>query len=247
MSELRKVQIATPTYDGKVTAEFATALLDTVIACAQQGILVSWNVVRGVPLVALARNRLVADFLDSDFDELVFIDADVRWWPEGFLRLLSWDKDIVAGAYPYKQLPEAYPIEIKVDSFGALAQCPDTGLLSCDYAPTGFMRIRRQVFTRLAEGLGGADEIKVIEQIRDGGRKPEYLCFFDTARRGTEWLGEDVEFCRRWRESCEGQIWSDPEIALEHSGEQVYAGHLGDFLRARAAPPNARPKLSVVG
>lgn len=232
---LRKVMIATPTYDGKTTAGFTRALVDTILQAATQRILVRWWPQPGIPYLTVARNKCVREFLASDADDLVFIDSDVTWEPAGFLRLLTWDKDFVAGVYPYKRLPESYPVKYAFDDQHALKQCPQTNLIECDYVPSGFLRLRRAVFDRMIAALGGEDALRIVEYDHHGAELGRYLCLFETPKRGERYLGEDVDFCRLWRDKAGGQVWCDPELRFWHTGPRSYEGHLADYLRAEMA------------
>jgi hypothetical protein len=46
----------------------------------------------GCSLITQARNQIVSDFLESDADKLVFIDADVSWEPGDIIKLASHDQ-----------------------------------------------------------------------------------------------------------------------------------------------------------
>src|SRR5687767_1370041 len=48
------------------------------------------------------RNRLVRDFLETDCEQLIFLDADVFWLDAELKKLIEHDADIVAGIYPMK-------------------------------------------------------------------------------------------------------------------------------------------------
>lgn len=91
-----------------------------------------------------------------------------------------------------------------------------TGLKKEEWVGTGFMRIKRWVFERMAE------EIK-------NGRWPEckpiqdnlWLGFFNPIRVG---IGEDVSFCRRALE-IGIQSYLDTELILLHNGECNFGWH----------------------
>lgn len=228
--EPRKVIIATPAYGGQVSTLFATALTDSIVKAAGQLILCKWVVQNNLCYIDFARNKLVRDFLESDADDLIFIDADVGWKPESFLRLLTWDKDIVGGAYPFKEETEGYPVRYIFDENKRLKQCPETNLIEASYIPTGFMRIRRRVFEKMIS-VFGKEKLEVVEYLQSGEEKGRYLNFFSTGKVGNQKYGEDVNFCRVWRDYCGGQIWCDPEMDFAHTGNKNYRGNLADYLR----------------
>jgi lipopolysaccharide biosynthesis glycosyltransferase len=65
---------------------------------------------------------LVADFLKSDADTLLFVDADVVVTADAILRLmaLSLDKDITAGIYPRRGMDRKFFLDYYLDEQGAL-------------------------------------------------------------------------------------------------------------------------------
>ena len=59
----------------------------------------------GDSLITRSRSVLVSRFLDNPrATHLMFIDADIAFEPDQFLRLLRLGKDFAAGAYPFKQI-----------------------------------------------------------------------------------------------------------------------------------------------
>jgi hypothetical protein len=97
------VLIATPTYAGLATTGYVTSLLTFQTTCAAQGIGLGIRFFTD-SLVTRARNELVRIFLKHEHaTHLMFVDADIAFSPDQVLRLLQFDVDVAAGAYPLKQ------------------------------------------------------------------------------------------------------------------------------------------------
>ncbi len=220
-----KLFVAIPAYDGKVTCETARALLDEQSAATLAGFELSIAFLPGCSLITHARNQLVRDFLATDADKLVFVDADVAWDVGSLLRLAKHPVDFVGGAYRYKSQDESYPVAW---SEGAeLWADPATGLLQVDSLPGGFLCLTRAVFERLAE----ARPDRAYSQYGH-----DYHGFFHAPIQDGKMYGEDAAFCADWR-SIDGQVWLDPELHLTHvGGVNTYPGHIGNWLRNREAP-----------
>ena len=88
-----KVYIAMPCY-GDMKVETCVALIDTFSALGGSGIECKFKSVKS-SLVTHGRNLLTAGFLDSGFDYMLFVDADVEFQPEAVMRMLVPEKDIV--------------------------------------------------------------------------------------------------------------------------------------------------------
>jgi hypothetical protein len=171
----------------------------------------------------IARNKVVETFLKSDATDLVFMDADLVFDVAAIYNLLQHDVDIVAAIYPYKVDPESYPVRI-INNPNGTAHV-ENGLIEAIFVPTGLMRIRRNVIETMIT--------KYPNLILTNGQHT----LFDTGdlwHEGT-WHGEDVTFCRRWRE-IGGRIWILPDIDIAHIGSKEYIGNYHKFLLKQPRP-----------
>jgi hypothetical protein len=218
----RKLFLATPTYGGTEPI-FTYALAETTAALVRAGIDYELAIYAGDCHVDDARNRLVRQFLMGDCTDLVFLDSDLRWQPEDFIKLAGYDRDVVAGTYPLKQTEENFPVRFLTEG-GPINLEPD-GLIEVDGVPTGFLRIRRHVLEQLA-----ANAPKYYGRA-DAGQAPTPLIFERTLEEGRR-FGGDYTFCRKWR-AMGGKIYVTPELVMEHAGTNIYQGSLGFFLRAQ--------------
>ncbi len=92
---------------------------------------------------AESRNQMTAAALEEGADWLLWIDADMVFPPDGLIRLLAHDKDIVGADYRRRAPP--YPrIGKLVD-----AHAPDRGLVEVSMLGLGFMLIRANVLRRM--------------------------------------------------------------------------------------------------
>jgi hypothetical protein len=214
--------VAIPAYDGKVGIETVRSLLDEQGAAALLGVEIQVGLLPGCSLITMGRNQLVADFLATDCDRLVFIDADVSWTPGDLIRLAAHPVDVVGGAYRYKKAEEDYPIRW-LDK-PALWADPETGLLEVDSVPGGFLAISRQTFEKLREAHPER------AYMHEGRQFHGY--FHAPVEAGRIW-GEDTAFCNDWRKTG-GQVWLDIEPLLTHTGgHNNFTGSVRDWLRAR--------------
>jgi len=224
------IYIATPSY-GAPVYWYLHALTSTIPALERAGHQVQWKVLEGCCYVHLARNKLVRDFLMSEADELLFIDADIGWRPEEMLRLAGHDKPIVGAAAPFGIGEPGFPVH----AIPAPSGCPlaekETGLVLVDVLPTAVMKIKRQAFMDLAAAKKAPLR---IEMDRHTGKERErYLSFFDfeTDNERCIEFGEDVTFCRKWM-SLGGELWVDPNVTLKHVGIHFREGNWHEHLMA---------------
>lgn len=210
-----KLFIATPSYDGKLVSGYIFGLMQSAMLSAEAQMPFQFSLLTGESLVTRARNRLVNQFLKSDCDAMLFIDADLHFRGEDVIRIAKHDVPLVAGFYPFKRMGlqgvrrHVGNLKFPLEKRGELYLCTD--------APTGFMRIRRDVFERMA----AAD--LAPEYICDAPAEPEgkMRAYFDCAIRDNRYLSEDYEFCRRWQ-MAGGEVWCDPHCVLKHEGLHTY-------------------------
>lgn len=206
------VFLAVPAYRG-VTAGLAHSLAETARALTERGITFEIAILEGECHVDDARNKLVHDFLKSDAAVLVFLDADIRFEPSEFMKLLDAPAAVVGATYPFREgLDEDYPVRLISERL-----CP---LMPAEGVPTGFLKIRRDVLERLAAQS---------EWFIDTRRGPIAVIFERQIHDGIRW-GGDYVFCRKVREMGTG-VFVMPDIWLEHGDR---GGSLGAFLRAKA-------------
>lgn len=220
-----KVFLATPAYSAIPHPDFSNSVNTTKEALYMKGIPVVWEYLPGCCYLPPARNKLIQKFRDTDYTDFIFLDADLAWYPQAMLQLLSHDADIVCGAYPLKDDTGGYPVYMKQDAQGRYIVDDQTGLMEAHYAPTGFMRIRRQVFDRFHAHFPDI----YVDEWRDGKIEGTFLNFFDTVYKDRRWFGEDVNFCYQWQEAG-GKILVDPHLDLWHYGMKAWQGNYGKFL-----------------
>lgn len=216
----QKVFLAVAAYEG-VSAGFAYALYHTGIALAVAGIESELAIYSGNCHVDDSRNRLTRDFLNSDCTDLVFLDADIGWHAKDLVRLLGYDRDVVAGIYPKKHGDDTYPVKLRPGEIWS----DGDGLIEVEAVPTGFLRVRRQAM------LAVAREATTFNSRNDAASAIP-LIFERQIHDGERW-GGDYVFCRKWR-AMGGKIYIAPDMRFEHSGEHQWHGSAGAWMKQRA-------------
>jgi len=236
----KNVLVCIPSFDQKIHLQTISSIINTrdTLLQAQIGIGMMW--VRD-SLVTRARNKLVSAFLEQkEYTHLFFIDADIVFDPQDFIRVLLFDKPLSSAPYPIKHEQK---IEEGDASKGWCLNFPigevdlsdnDKGFKKVNYAGTGFMCIERIVFETILKKYPNIEylsDVKAnIDNKREVGGKKEYA-FFDCGIQGQgiledeektqRYLSEDYYFCALWKQ-CNGEIWSDLTSTLKHIGIKEY-------------------------
>tara|TARA_R110002020_G_scaffold60137_1_gene163268 strand:+ start:591 stop:1358 length:768 start_codon:yes stop_codon:yes gene_type:complete len=235
-----KILVCIPSFDTKIHLETISAIISSRDILIQHGIGIGMMWVRD-SLVSRARNKLVTQFLKSDSTHLFFIDADISFMPDDFIRVVSFDKDVVSAPYPIKK---ETPIEKGDASQGWCLNFPlgkydftdnENGFKQCDYAGTGFMLIKRKVFDIIKEKYPSiafkSDVVAKIDDTMENHKGNTEYAFFDCGIQGQgilqdkdktqRYLSEDYYFCQLWKQ-CGGEIWTDLTSQLKHIGLKTY-------------------------
>lgn len=231
----RKLFVALPAYDFKVSLKLAVSLARLAQQLPQHGIELTIGSICGCSVVSRARNLLVRDFLDSDCTELMFIDADINFEPEDVLRLMAWASDpkkgIVGGVPRTRKTDKVYIAQLDQDEEGVTMN--GMGLVRAKRIATAFMMVRREVFERLVNE-------NPQWSYKDHNTDKQLNAVFDFLVTEEGYMGEDYLFCDRAR-AIGYEVWIDPTIKLGHMGVQEYEGDFGrDVLYPMINPITAK-------
>jgi hypothetical protein len=219
----RKLFIAIPSYDFKVSVKLAGALIKFGRMADQHGIEMTLETICGCSVVSRARNLLVGNFLETNCTDMLFIDSDMSINPDDITRLLAWSstKNIVAGIACARKKQATYYSNLDQDENGCIAM-DKMGLVRAKRVGTGFMMIQRQVLETLRD--------KHPEwRYYDASADKHLYSLFDFKSTPEGYIGEDYLLCDRARE--EGfEVWIDPTIKIGHLGATEYEGNYGEDI-----------------
>lgn len=151
--------------------------------------------VRGYSQIDVARNEIASKAMLDGFAETLWIDADIGFHPDAVEQLRSHDAPVVCGVYAKKgkrELAISVLPGTKSFSFGKHG-----GLHEIQYAATGFLLVRRQVYLDIQFKLG----LPICNENFGANVIPYFMPMTRPHREGAWYLGEDYAFCERIREA----------------------------------------------
>lgn len=194
------------------------SLIGTFGQCQTMGIPAQLALVAGNAVVQWARDEVVDLFLQTNCNRLFWIDSDIVWEPNDFIRMLalSQKRDIVCATYPAKKEPTTFYVNHDPPLI-----TDDLGLFEIKGAGLGFTVMNRKVVEALVDNAPKAvDEItgKEIPQVfrvgmKDGKRIGEDMAFFEDVR------------------SLGFKVFLDPLVKLKHLGLKQYEGSILDAIQ----------------
>ena len=248
IEELRKNKlfVATPMYGGMNHGLFMKSCLDLQAMMNHYKIETKFSFLFNESLITRARNYLTDEFLRSEFTHLLFIDSDIHFNPQDVIALLALDKDIVGAPYPKKSMnwgniataarnhPDLDPKELEklvgeyvFNVVKGTKQFQVTEPLEVMEIGTGFMMVKREVFSKFAEAYPKLryKPDHVGQAHFDGSR---YIhAYFDTVidSESERYLSEDYMFCQWWR-NIGGKIYLCPWMKTQHIGTYAFTGDM---------------------
>lgn len=215
----QKVLLATPVYDNPDSA-YVFAIAKSRQALTDAGIDSAYLLLTGGCHVDSNRNSIVHAFMETDCDDLVFLDADVSWNESDLVNLCQFDKDLIGGIYPYRR--EDGKAKRGMPYIPMCGAEMKDGLIEVGGLPTGFMKISRKVFETLIP----------LSPLFDNKTKTQTgipMLFERVLKNGTL-TGGDISFCFKWM-AAGGQLFAATDFVLGHACKTVLKDSLGAFLR----------------
>lgn len=219
-----KIFIPVICYNHSANTEYMMSLIGLTHYLKDKGIGYELYPIFFESLVCRARNAAVANFLDSDCTHLLFIDSDIEFNPQSVTKLLLHNKDVICGLYPKK-----YFVMERLEKNQEIVDFPlagevvfnAEGLLDSTYLPTGFLLIKREVFSKMIKEY---PELHYENDISGYGNSEFFYNFFQVSVRNGILESEDWGFCSLWK-AVGGQVFVDPTIELGHIGLVRYSGN----------------------
>ena len=230
-----KVIIATPFYELKAFSPYVTSLTQTLRLLTACGIDWRFMELSGDSYVHRARNTMCDMFMrDPDATDLFFLDSDMSWSPEAFVKMCMLPDDVIGAAYPVKNNWEAWtsiPKFHEKDGFNELhgRELGDgTALIEALVLAGGFLRIKRRALDKFREGY---PDLWYEEPTTDPQNPHHrFTAFFGAETVDHKFYGEDHLFAKRLRE-IGIRMFIYPDVNIVHWGYKEFAGNYDKYLK----------------
>ena len=213
------ILIGLPCYGGVVSDKTTNALFKLGKQFVRNNIDHGILTLANESLISRGRSRIANFFINNtDFEYLFFLDSDVGFEADDVLKLLSYNKEMVCGAYPMKTVPLKWNFTITEP------RQREGDLVAIDKIGIGFSLIHRDVFIRIAKKYPELKYIPTNESTTHNPTEAEFnnsYHYFHEMRQGDIYLPEDLSFFTRAR-SVGMQAWMDTSINLCHVGSHVF-------------------------
>lgn len=207
-----KIIILTPTIDGKLTTGYVSSLINTVFLCKSLGINISHQTFDYDPILQHSRNVLLHDAVFSNSDAAVWIDADIEWNPNDFIKIIQSEYDVIGGTYRIKQDYESYSVKFN--------NLEESDIQEVDGLGFGFIKTSIKALRDLWESSNNmyADGDLNLKNIFEIKIKDGYM------------YSEDIVVCEKLNE-LGYKVYLDKNITCNHIGVKKYIGNFNDWSK----------------
>lgn len=217
-----KVVIGTPSLTGQVQSEYVESLVETVRLASKHNIDIYPILLSYESILPQARNEIVKIAYGAEADMLVFIDADMAWSPNAFLKVVQAEQDAIAISYPRKSDEPRFECNFDLNNLEL-----NGDLLKVDSVGTGFLKLSKTVLAGLWEN---SPEVlfrgKLLKNIFEYATpKPD-----TTDDSSLVFMSEDIHLCAKIR-ALGFDIWVDTTTTCSHYGIKSWHYNFADFLK----------------
>jgi hypothetical protein len=214
------IMIALPCHGGIVNEKTTMSLFNLGKLLVRRGIPHGLLTQANSSLITHGRSKCANFFINNtDHEYMFFLDSDIGFNPEDVLKMLSYNEDIISGAYPMKTMPIRYCIDVlhPEERKGNLLKIGGNGM--------GFVMIHRRVFNEIARRY---PQLKYTPSTNDSNYPPSQAemdnsyHYFMEEKLGDSFASEDKSFFYRARMSGYTH-WLDTTIKLQHVGSHVFS------------------------
>ena len=230
-----KVYIATPFYELKAFSPYVMSLTTTLRLLTMMGIEWQYLEISGDSYVHRARNTLCDSFMkDPDATDLFFIDSDMSWDPQAFVKMLLLPQEVVGGAYPVKNKWDAWtsiPMEHEEEGKAVIRGIElndGTAMVEARVLAGGFLRIKRSALEKYRNHY--PDLWYREPSTNPDAPEHKYTQFFAAESMDHQFIGEDHMFSRRMRDMGI-QMFIYPNVDIIHWGYKDFGGNFHKHLR----------------
>jgi hypothetical protein len=264
VEELRKNKlfIGTPMYGGSAAGLYTRSIADLSALCTHYGIQLQLYYLFNESLITRARNYVCDEFMRSESNHLMFIDADIGFNPHDVIALLALsiqennEYDVIGGPYPKKciswekikravdkgvadndpNILEKFVGDYVFNPKSGSGNIPINQPVEVLEIGTGFMMIQKRTLKKFVEAFPQyaykPDHVRT--EHFDGSRKITQFFQAEIDPKSERYLSEDYWFCQKVQE-LGMKTWLCPWMSMQHQGMYTFGGSLADLASIGAS------------
>lgn len=221
--------IFTSFYEQRGYAGYIRSLALTQMVLHKLGIRYDYWAASGDFHVERALNKALTNFVASDYTDFINIDADEAWDPEGLLRVLLNEEEIVGASYRMKNRWDSWTATPKLVNGIPDGKFKADGepLIAAERLPAGFLRIKKPALQKFQAAYPERWYWDTHDATHERMKVSQ---FFTTSLRDHEMFSQDFSFSEDMK-AIGVPLWIEPNVTIGHFGLTEYVGNLDSRLR----------------
>ena len=220
--QFKNVFVLTTTTDNQIKSLYVTSLATTIRLALFNGIKVFPIFAGKIDSSTMAKNELLNNLKDTEYDSVVFVNDDLAWDPVSFVSCVLSKEDVVALPVVKKTLGN---VVFDLDMDTTDIEKNDEGLIKVKHASTGFLKVSNKVMTELMDSSvsvtnNTGNEVKnVFEfQVKDG-----------------QFFNDSIVLCHKIKDMGY-DIWLNPQSTCAQLTDNLYAVDFATVLDSNINP-----------
>jgi len=228
-----KINIATPAYKSEYNSPYVRSLYSLLTAAPSLGLRFSFSEIDYSDIV-VSRNYLASNFYFNkpDCDYLLFIDADMGFPHQLIAEMVALREPLVGVVYPRRSLDlerlhAGGDLPFRKAYVKACSLIGDPGdphprnpaFRRVNNCGTGILLIARSCLATMLQRCPQILDPIRYKKFPFNTPFESFMTPFDKLRLEDRELSEDLSFCHRWRQHCDGVIYANISHDIEHVGQ----------------------------
>jgi len=222
--QFKNVFVLTNTKGNTLKSFYVHSLSTTIRLGMLSGIKIIPLFIGNVDSTPMAKNELLSNLKDAEYDAAVFIDSDLGWDAVSFIECLSSKEDVVGLPVVKKTLGNVvFDLDMNVESIETNGE---EGLFKVKHASTGFLKLSNKVITELLDGS--------ISITNNTGNEVKNV--FETEIKDGQFINESIVLCNKIKDMGY-DIWLNSKTTCAQTTDNIYAVDFANALQQSQGTP----------
>lgn len=219
-------------------APYVISLARTLLVLSKLGVDVDYLARPADFHIERAVNNTLTEIMEGgQYTDILMIDSDESWEPEGVVRMLLHPEEIVGATYPMKNRAQQYVGAIKLEDGVPVGRILKDGsaLLAAYRLAGGFLRIKVSALKKWAAAYPD-----LVSDEPDGRKVQFFSRMLAEDGLGNTMYCQDMAFSKRWLD-IGGTLWLDPMVKVDHWWMEKHEGDYDKHLRSFGGADQGSP------
>lgn len=227
----KKVLIATPAYQGTYCAEYVKMLYKLLATRSETRFAFSDI---DYADIAVCRNYLISNFYfnHADCSHILFIDSDMGSSPQLIFQMIALNEEVVGVIAPTRSIDlkalhansalpfnEAYNKSLTFIGSPQEPHPNNPAFCRVDWIGTGILLISRECIDNMIKKCPDIIDTVHYKKMPFADLFQRFITPFDKIKTKTDHFSEDLSFCYRFREFCQGKIYAGVNFEVKHASK----------------------------